>query len=402
MPIVFQINVTANWGSTGKIAEQIGHYAQSAGWESYVAYGRYSNPSTSSLIKIGKKVDIYSHYLLQRLFDNEGLNSILATKELIRKIKRIKPDIVHLHNLHDHYVNYRLLFSYLNSTAIKVVWTMHDFWAVTGHCMHFVSVGCNRYQTECDKCPMRTVYPKSLIDRSKFNHRLKRNLFLGKKDLTVVAVSRWVEGRLKESFLKDKSIRTIENGVDLSIFRPTEDFQLNRKYDGKFIIMAVASQWNFDKGLDDYMRLSSLLQDDEIIILVGVDSNIMTRLPHNIIGIEHTNNLQELVNLYSRANVVTIFSSAETFGLTVVEGFACGTPAVVYDNTAPPHLITPGTGFVVENKNVVAAYNAIQKIKKAGKEKYSSHCQELAREKYDNKKQSQLYIKLYEELLSGS
>ena len=86
MPKVFQINVTANWGSTGKIAEQIGSCAIQHGWDSYLAYGRMSNPSKNSLIKIGNQLYVYEHYIENKLFDNEGLASRYATVKLINKI----------------------------------------------------------------------------------------------------------------------------------------------------------------------------------------------------------------------------------------------------------------------------------------------------------------------------
>ena len=149
MPTLLQINVTANWGSTGKIAESIGLAAKRQGWESYIAYGRYSNPSQSKLLKIGNKLDVYAHYAEQRIFDNEGLASRGASQNLIRQIQEIQPDVVQLHNIHDHYLNYKILFEYLNTTDIQVVWTFHDCWAFTGHCFHFVTKGCERWKTQC-------------------------------------------------------------------------------------------------------------------------------------------------------------------------------------------------------------------------------------------------------------
>lgn len=146
---LFQLNVTANWGSTGKIAESIGLAAMRQGWESYVAYGRYSNPSQSKLIKVGSQLDVYAHFAEQTLFDNEGLASRRATRKLIQQIQQIQPDVVQLHNIHDHYLNYKTLFEYLNTTDIQVVWTFHDCWAFTGHCFHFVTKGCERWKTQC-------------------------------------------------------------------------------------------------------------------------------------------------------------------------------------------------------------------------------------------------------------
>lgn len=411
MSKLLQINITANWGSTGKIAEQIGQCAISRGWESFIAYGRYSNPSKSKLIEVGSKLDSYMHYGEQTIFDNEGLCSRGATRELVRQIEEIKPDVVHLHNIHDHYLNYRILFEYLKQKDIKVVWTFHDFWPVTGHCMHFVSKDCHRYETGCHDCPMQRVFPKTLMDRSRKNYQQKKQLFTACKNLTIVPVSEWVGEMTRKSFLKGRPIRVIHNGIDLNVFKPTKLQDLSEPSEllltfqnqtqDKFVIMSVASQWAFDKGLEDYKQISTMLKDDEVIVLVGVSDEIKKSLPNNIIGISRTSNATELAALYTRADVVTILSSAETFGLTVVEGYACGTPAVVYDNTAPPSLVTPETGLVAENSNWSAAYNAIQEIKHYGKLHYSEACITLAREKYDKDKCYEKYVELYEELVKG-
>ena len=407
-PKVLQLNVCANLGSTGIIAENIGRAAISNGWDSYIAYRRYFSPSQSKLIMVGSKYGKYTHWLGSFLFDREGLYSNKETYFLVERIKRIQPDIVHLHNIHDHWLNYKILFDYLNTTTIKVVWTFHDFWAVTGHCMHFVSCGCSRYMTACHECPMQKVYPKSLIDRSRGNYELKKKLFSANKSLTIVPVSEWVGENVRKSFLKEKRIVVIPNGVDTSVFKPTSLVSLLdsniksiiNEWIGKFVIMSVASQWKFDKGLDDYKAMARMLKKDEIIVLVGVDDSINSQLPSNIVGIRRTTNQKELAALYTRADVVTVFSSAETFGLTVVEGFACGTPAVVYNNTAPPTLITSSTGFVVDNHNYREAYMAIQKIRKVGRQMFSGACISHAKEHFDKDKCFDKYIQLYNDLLT--
>ena len=347
------------------------------------------------------------HYAESLLFDGEGLASRMPTRNLIEQIARIQPDIVHLHNIHDHWLNYRILFEYLNRTDIKVIWTFHDFWAVTGHCMHFVSCGCDRYVTGCHDCPMQKVYPKSLADRSASNYDLKKNLFSANRHLTVVPVSEWVAENVRKSFLKDKNIVVIPNGIDTTLFKPTSIESLSdgkfketiESLERKFLILSVASQWKFDKGLEDYIAISKMLKNDEVIVLVGVDGSIIKMLPYNIVGIRRTADVLELAALYTRADVVTVLSSAETFGLTIIEGYACGTPAIVYDNTAPPSLITAETGRVVPDKDHEAVYRAITDIKAKGKVSFSEACIKLARERYDKDVCYGKYVELYDRLM---
>lgn len=397
MPTVLQLNVTANWGSTGRIAEQINATALEHGWDCYFAYGRYATPSKSHLIKVGSSLNVYSHYISYRILDNEGLSSFWVTKKLIRHIKKLKPDIIHLHNLHDHWINYRCLFEFLNSSNIKVVWTFHDFWAITGHCCHFIKVNCKKWMTMCNKCPLNN----SLIDNSFKNFNLKKELFTNNHNLHIVAVSQWVADRIKDSFLSDKDIRVISNGVNIDIFKPNYNNLLSFIPSDKFIILGVASQWKSGKGLSDYISMSKLLTEEELIVLVGVDDKLKKTLPKNIIGIKRTNNQEELASLYSRANVVTSFSSAETFGLSIVEAYACGTPVVVYDNTAQPYLVNHNTGFVVPDKDYVAAYSAIQKIKRLGKQLFSDSCIRYVKGNFCDKNIYLKYLNLYNELLEN-
>ena len=267
MPKLLQINVTANWGSTGKIAESIGACAIRSGWESYVAYGRYSNESQSHLVRVGSSTDTYWHYGMQRIFDNEGLCSKRATKRLIAEIKRIAPDIIQLHNIHDHYLNYQILFEYLNSTDIKVVWTFHDCWAFTGHCFHFVTKNCDRWKSGCHHCPLRNEYPKTLLDRSARNYELKKTIFTENKNLTIVACSDWIANFVRESFLKDKQILTIHNGVDLNVFAPTTNGPQTSE---TFKVLAVSSVWTPEKGIHDIYQLRDMLPEDVEIVMVGV------------------------------------------------------------------------------------------------------------------------------------
>jgi glycosyltransferase involved in cell wall biosynthesis len=270
MPTLLQLNCTANWGSTGKIAEQIGIRAQQNGWEVYMAYGRKMLPSSLQTIRVGNKLNPYLHYVQHRLLGREGLASRCATKQLLCLIEQIQPDIVHLHNIHDHWLNYKLLFEYLNKTNIKVVWTLHDCWNYTGGCGYYTLLDCNKWQTECSHCPQ----PRLLLDNSREQFNLRKSLFTQNRSLTLVPVSRWLEGEVRKSFLRDKLIHTILNGVDIGLFHPIQTNSIRQKHglEGKFILMAAATSWTDRKGLKDYLALSDLLPEYCTILLVGLSA----------------------------------------------------------------------------------------------------------------------------------
>ena len=393
MPTILQINITANWGSTGKIAESIGLAAIKRGWESYIAYGRIANPSVSKLIKVGGKLNTYLHYAGNRLLDLEGRCSSLATKRLIKEIARIKPDVVQLHNIHDHFLNYRLLFEYLNQADIKVVWTFHDCWAMTGHCMHFVTKNCDRWKTGCHDCLMKGEYPKSLIDRSRKNWELKKSLFAGCKNLSVVACSDWIADFARESFLKDKRILTIYNGVDLSIFKPQSKTESKR-----FKIIAVSSPWYPAKGELDIYKLRSILSDEDFeIIMVGLSANQIKKLPAGIRGIQRTQSVNELAKLYSDSDVLINPTYADTFPTVNLEAMACGTPVITYRTGGSPEAVDEKTGIVVEQGDIDSLADAIRKMKEHPLS--SADCRKRAEEHFDKDKCFEKYIELYDELL---
>ncbi len=397
---LLQINITANWGSTGRIAEAIGAATITRGWDSYIAYGRWSNPSQSHLIKIGGRWDKYFHFAEQRIRDNEGLCSRDATRRLIQQIEDINPDVVQLHNIHDHYLNYHLLFEYLNQTNIKVVWTFHDCWAFTGHCFHFVTKGCIKWKTKgCSYCPMKNVLPKSFLDRSRENYELKKRLFSGCKNLTIVPCSDWMADFVRESFLKDKRIAVIKNGVDLNVFRP-----LVRKGDkGRLSILAVSSIWNKEKGLYDIYRLRELIPREYAITIVGLTAKQIRQLPVGIKGIERTQNVNELVRLYSDADVFINPTYADTFPTVNLEALACGTPVLTYRTGGSPEAVTEETGWVVEQGDVegmATIVNSLEKRVKSVDDEKRKACRLRAEQEFDKEKCFEKYIGFYEELVT--
>ena len=405
MPKVLQINVVAIWGSTGRIAEQIGEKAMARGWESYIAYGRMQNPSKSQLIKIGSRLAERLHYRLTKLTDKHGLFSSVATKRFIRKVKAIKPDIVHLHNIHGYYINYEILFNYLRKANIPVVWTLHDCWSMTGHCTHFIEVGCQKWKTQCFDCPLTGVYPRAIRDNSRKNYQLKRKVFssLGDK-LHLVSVSKWLNSIVAGSFFSDNGAHRhiIYNGIDGSLFTPQLEVSKSQlELPEKKILLGLATSWSPTKGYVDFLKLAEMLPKEYQIVLVGLSQEQIAALPKGVIARPHTNSVEELVRYYSVADVVLNLSRAETFGMTTVEGLACGTPSVVYDTTALPELVTPQTGRVVAQGDLERVVKAIEELCAEDREAMREHCRKRALEHFERDENYDKYLDLYEQLLTN-
>jgi len=405
MQTLLQINSGA-CGSTGHIAESIGLLAIKNGWKSYIAYGRKGLPSESSIIKIGTKWDVILHGIKTRLFDRHGFGSKHATIKLINTIIKIKPNIIHLHNVHGYYINIEILFNFLALANIPVVWTLHDCWAITGHCAHFDRVGCFKWKTGCYSCPLKKGYTSSLwCDNSKMNYREKRLLFNSVNDLTLVPVSMWLEDIVNKSFLKEYPSKVINNGVDLSIFSPQEQkYDIRRKIgiDDRFMIVGIASIWAPHKGFGDFLELSKYIDDNMVIVLVGLNKKQIKGLPSNIIGISRTENVNELAEIYSASDIFLNLTYADTFPTTNIESLACGTPILTYNTCGSIESVSPDTGFIVEKGDLFGVMKSIRIVKKKGKLSYSKACRNRSVSLYDKDDRFQEYFKLYDHLLEAT
>lgn len=404
---VFQINATANSGSTGRIAEQINLIAQKHGWKTFIAYGRKRTESQSYLIRVGSIAQVYEHYLEHRVFDNDGLASRMATRRLVQRITAIKPDIIHLNNIHDHWVNYRILFESLNLLGIPVVWTLHDCWPFTGGCPHFVSVQCQRWKNgTCGKgCPLkRRTICRRFFEKTRRHFELKQSLFTANKDLTIVPVSYWLEGFVSQSFLKDKRIQTIHNGVDLAVFRPTVDNVVLEKYGlakGRYVI-GVANVWDESKGINDFIKLSRLLSPETKIVLVGNKRGQVKSFPSNIVDVPFTESVGELAALYSSATLFVNFTYEDNYPSTNLEAMACGTPVLTYRTGGSPEAVTPATGWVIEQGDITGVAKIVESLQNRDESErllQRKACRTRAETEFDKGKCFEAYLELYESLL---
>jgi glycosyltransferase involved in cell wall biosynthesis len=398
---ILQINTTVNIGSHGRIAEDIGSLLQLKGHQSFIAFGRGPQLSSSSLVKIGNHWDIIKHVNKTRLFDRHGFGSEMATKKLISEIEQISPDIIQLHNLHGYYINITVLFNYLKKVKIPIVWTFHDCWPFTGHCSYFDNLNCYKWQRECHACPKTHAYPESwFIDRSRKNFQLKKELFTGLENTVLVSPSEWLAGHLHKSFLSNYEIRVINNGIDLERFRSVDieviknKYNLNRKY-----ILGVASKWSRRKGLKDFKRLRKILSPEIEIVLLGLSQRQLKLLPKGIKGICHTENINELAAFYSGAEVFVDPTYLDNFPTTNIEALACGTPVITYNTGGSPETINEATGFVVNKGDLPGLVNSITTVLQIGKQNYSSACRKRAENLFDKNARFCDYNDLYQSLI---
>lgn len=393
MRVLF-INTVYGRGSTGRIVSDLGKMLEENGHEFKVAYGRGDTGVDPHCYRVGNDLDMYIHAGLSRITDRAGFYSIIATRKLIDYIKIYSPDIIHLHNLHGYYLNVEILFKFLaNEFKGRVIWTLHDCWAFTGHCVHFTYAGCDKWKTGCSNCPQKNEYPASFFfDRSFKNYKEKRDLFTVVKKLEIVTVSNWLKETVEKSFLQNLKITCIYNGIDTERFKPVPN-QVKEELGitDKKMILLVSDGWIEQKGYSTVLEVAAAAPSDWRFVMIGLTKKQVAELPGNIIGFERIWNQDKLIEFYSAADVFFNPSLEETFGLVTAEAMACGTPAVVMNSTACPELIIKkGDGMIVNPYSSTKVYiDALHEVMEA----YNAKVNKLIFTKQEFMRE---YLKTYE------
>ncbi len=365
---------------------------------------------------IGSPAGRKLHALGSRICGLQGYFSRGATRKLMRYIGRQKPDIIHLGNVHGNFLHFNMLMNYLAGQGIPVAIVLHDCWYYTGRCTHYTVNSCYQWCDGCRRCPNnRNTPPSWFFDRCNKMWKDKKKYFGRINRLAVIGVSEWITGQARCSFLKDAFlIQRIYNGIELDIFFPQEagDLRKELELEEKFVILSVASLWGSAKGLNGFLKLAGWLKKEQernqkegktnkecVILLVG-NINTGMELPDNVRNIPATSSTAALARLYNAADVYVSLSREESFGKTVAEALACGTPAIVFSSTALPELLGEGCGHIVTEGTLKGVYRKLQEVRGKGKESYSRHCAGYAREHFSRESCVREYVKVYEKLLS--
>lgn len=389
-----------NYGSTGTIMGELLSSAKESGFEVYSAYPEtvFNKPKEENDIiicsgffnRLNRGLGSYTGYI--------GCFSFFHTILFLRKLSRIKPDVIHLHNIHSSYINHSMLFKYIKKHNIPVVWTLHDCWSFTGQCAYFDFAGCEKWKTGCGNCEHIDNYPRALVDRTKTMFRLKKKWFSGVENMTLVTPSQWLADLTKESFLKEYPLKVINNGINLSVFKPIKgDFRKKYNLEGKFILLGVAFGWGVRKGLDIFVELSKRINDNFRIVLVGIDENTEKQLPENIIAIRRTQNQSELAEIYTAADLFVNPTREDNYPTVNMESIACGTPVLTFDTGGSSESLDNSCGCVVPKDDVDELFGEIMRIYK--ERPYSeTDCMQRAKS-FDKNRKNQEYIDLYNNII---
>lgn len=362
---VLLINSVCGIGSTGKICGAIAESYEQQGHEVKIAFGRDATvPERFArfAVRIGSDLDVKLHALRTRLLDDHGFGSRAATREFLRWADEYDPDLVWLHNIHGYYINVELLFNWIKSRPkMRVKWTLHDCWAFTGHCVHFMVAKCDAWKQGCAHCPEKKTYPASLLlDNSRQNYLRKKRAFTDVRDMTLIVPSQWLGNLVKQSFLKDYPVEVRYNTIDTNVFKPTPgDFREKYGLVGKQIILGVASVWTERKGLRDFYELRKLLDERYAIVLVGLSQKQVDSLPRGILGIVRTESPQELAAIYSCADVFFNPTYEDNYPTVNLEAESCGTRIITYNTGGCAETIRDPRSRVIAVGNYKELVNLI-------------------------------------------
>lgn len=353
---ICQIN-TVSYGSTGKIMLNISDIAYSHGYDSrtYSMKWRNNCKPFQRHKYFGSFVENYVSIKLAEFTGMNGCFAAIGTHSLIREIKKFSPDVIHLHNLHNSYINLPMFFRFIKKSQIPVVWTLHDCWAFTGHCPYFTFIKCDKWKKVCINCQQYKEYPRSRFDSSKKMYSLKKKWFTGISDMIIVTPSEWLANLVKKSYLGEYSVEVINNGVNLDIFKPTKsDFRAKHNISEKHhLVLGVAMDWGHRKGLDTFVEIYNRLPKDRYkIVLVGTNDSIDKTIPNGIISIHRTKNQTELAEIYSAADVFVNTTREDNFPTVNIEALACGTPVITFDVGGSAEMLDETCGIAVQSDDI--------------------------------------------------
>lgn len=355
------INTNFYEGGAAKVARQLYYGMKERGHNVYFLAGYPSKEDEECIIMNPSALQKLYNIGSGVLQNNQVLSRRRARKLILKIVQEKKIDVVHFHNVFENYIGIKDI-AYI-SKRCKVVWTLHDMWAVTGHCAH--AMECTEWKrTECKGCKKRRSYPAFYYNDVHYKFKLKKKSFT-ENDITFVVPSKWLEQICHESYLKESKIVIIENGVDIEKYRPLEKEKLREKYqveEGKKVLFFTAAVvTNTGKGMPYLIEVLKRLEDKERITLFVAGNGDLGKELEGFelrqMGVIRSD--EKMNELYNLADIYINPSLAESFGCTAAESAAAGTATIAFASGGLKEIITEGTGWLVETGNAEALYEAV-------------------------------------------
>lgn len=385
------INAVGKSMSTGKISYSLYKYLKSCGHNTIICYGRKDDgvlPGENDCYRINNNFQLFSDVAKAKLLNNEGFNALGATKNLIKILIKHHIEAVYLLNIHDHFINQPLLFSYFEKNNIKVIYLMIDEYAYLGSCCY--PNECEQFKIGCNSCPPETLtYFEKLHNHPSRIYNIKKSAYLKLNKQLIFVGIQYVVDRAKRSAAvpADANFAVIDEAVDLrNMYYPRDTTSLKKKLkidDKKVIAILVAPFNNPRKGAVYFRQAAKLMENNDSVVFVHVGYNgKIEDCPKNYIPISYVSDQNELAEYYSLGDVFVCTSLAETIPATCLEALSCGTPLIGFNISGTPYCADSEHGTFVEAKNPKALVDAIMKVPKKTKDRIDS-CRKYAKSRFD-------------------
>ena len=401
---IIQVNCVYKTGSTGNIVYDIHKYLCDTGCDSLVAYGRGENTKDQGVYRVCGNLYAKMNNLFSRVSGLMYGGCFLSTRRLIKFIENEVPDVVHIHCINGYFVNIYKLISWLKTSKIKTVITLHAEFMHTANCSH--ALDCDRWKTGCGNCSNYRQITKSwFFDRTHKSWQLMRDAFDCFDNLAVVSVSPWLRGRAEESpILKNANHAVILNGLDTDVFKPCDTAHLRDKYslEGKKVVFHATPSFKDDpqhiKGGFYVLRIAEkmLHKYPDVRFVVAGEYEQGIKIPENVILLGKVANRTLMAELYSLADVTLLTSQKETFSMVVAESLCCGTPVVGFKAGAPEQIAIEKYSSFVEYADTEGLYDKLVNNLEKEKNAYVTELRNLAQERYSKGAMVRKYAEIYD------
>ena len=373
------------------------------GIEQFFIVKEISGKNTENVFRTSEKTSVFGYKKFSRILSEQGfLYRFLPIESqfILKTASKISPDIIHIHNIHGGYFQTNLLPKL--AKIAPVVWTFHDMFQITGHCAY--SFECEKWKTGCGNCEILNIYPAIKKDRTRFLWNYKNKIF-NSADFTIVTPSLWLKKCVEESFLKNKDIRLIYNGIDLENFKKTDKSEARKKLglpENKKIVLFSADGGvkNPFKGGEFVFEAFEKLKNRNDILFLNIGGNIGQK-SETWQDYGYVNDPKTMAKLYSAADIYLFPTLADNCPLTAIESLACGLPLVTFETGGVPEIVENNkSGFVVEYKNGEKLVEALEKLLDNDelREKMAENAVNASK-KFSSERMALEYLRLYEELL---
>ena len=393
-----QINVTYEVGSTGALTYYLHRLYTLSNNHSFVIHGRCDwKPLETTVYKNCSEFESNVHHAFANIFDNVYGGCFFATNKMIRLIKRIKPDVVHLHCCNGYFINLYRLFKFLKKNNYKVVITNHAEFYYTGNCGY--SFECDKWKTGCGNCPhIKEFNGNYSLDRTHRNWIKMRNAMYGfnKNNLIITSVSPWVTSRSKDSpILGSYKHVTVMNGINTDVFTYHDMNECRKELNiplDKKIYMFICSNWNESSKKEYFEQVVDSITE-ALFVIAGAPKDYSH---NNVFNLGVVSDPKLLSKYYSACNKTLLLSKRETFSLPVAESLCSGTPVVGFYSGGPETVTIPEYSEFCEYGDIDALVELINKEHSYDRKIISIE----ASKKYSIERMSNDYLDVYKELLS--